>query len=233
MRAICLALLILAQFPLCGQVRLMVSPEPEGLLPFKHLPLRPAIARICNYSPTQRAIPEEVVYLSVPDIPLLISTDAATVLTTKQSQSPASIAAMLIGYGVDIAATVTGFGFVAANQRIVGLLTGGAILAPKVQKEIEAQIPTLTPFLSNLLSGSVVLPGMNGPDPSCATRRVFSVKSKKPFATQIVWIAEPPTPAPVTPAPAAPAEKTSTAVQPTDFWHQLAAGTVTPREWLL
>lgn len=162
------ALLLLIAGPLAGQVRILATPEPMEVL--RAVGLRTLglwTVTACNDSPRATMLPKERLMLALPSVRIVHTDRAKAVLSYAQGRQPRARAVQVIRYALLGAAVASGFagGSPAASAG----LAAGAGFADQFARRLEAETPSLAPWLAGLSDEPLRLdPG------SCGFRTVFA-----------------------------------------------------------
>ncbi len=171
------ALLIFAALAIShAQITVMASPEP--MIVTDSIPVRVIgmwDIRVCNENQEPARIPAEKIYMALAQLPLISASSARVVLANRRDKNKKAIAAMLLRYGLMIGTSLTAFGPVAASRNTVGALAFSGALAMDAEKQLEAGIPSIAPFIANLLDGAIEIPAHD-----CKTRTAFAAKMHAP-----------------------------------------------------
>ncbi len=165
-----------------AQVTVAYTPEPMVVL--RAMNVRDIglwSVRACNDGPAAVTVPVERLYMASGAVRLITPERARAVVLDRRSRSKKALAAQYIGYGLSIAAVLTGFGPIAASKDVIAALALGSTVAHEARRQLDAEAPDTGPFLESMLNGPVTLEAG-----ACATRTAFAAKMKAPatvFAT--------------------------------------------------
>jgi hypothetical protein len=134
-----------------AQIQVLAQPQIIDDPAFKHIRLQRWLLRICNSDQAARNLSDDTIYITVPSVPFIPGPQAAAILQGKANESVPAKIVKYIGY-IDsgaVGATVTGL--VAASSPIKAGLTIGLMVLPLIQKPLQAETPTITTLMENVL----------------------------------------------------------------------------------
>jgi hypothetical protein len=134
---------------MCAQVSVMATPDPIITMAPVHLKAAgPWTVRACNDGATAVSVPEERVFMAIPSVQLVSLNEATIILQTQQAKSVPAKLAQYAGYGLGIAAVVTGWGAVQSSVKVVGSIAAGQAIAQYMQGQASTAIPAIGPYTS-------------------------------------------------------------------------------------
>jgi len=165
---------LLACGALCGQIRVLATPEPLEVLRATGVRnLGVWTIGVCNDGKEARVVSPERIRMLLPELRIVEPSRAAALLNQGQRRSKRATLARLLAYGAALATSFTGSGLVSANPTIISALALGTVTLNQASSWTASTLPDLSPFSSNLLSSSLDLPAGG-----CATRSVFTALMK-------------------------------------------------------
>jgi hypothetical protein len=166
-----------------AQIQILAQPQIIDDPAFKHIRLQRWLLRICNPDPAPRNLSDDTIYVAVPTVPFIPGPQAAGILQGKVNESVPAKLIRYVGYANDGAVGVTVSGLVAASSPIKAGLTIGLLAFPLIQRSLQAETPSITSLMENVLGypggTPVSLPAGDSRTSGCTHYFAYSPKFSK------------------------------------------------------
>jgi hypothetical protein len=166
-----------------AQIQVLAQPQIIDDPAFKHIRLQRWLLRVCNADQAVRSVSDDTIYVAVPSVPFIPGPQAAAILQGKVNDSVPAKIVRYLGYADDGAVGITVGGLVAASSPIKAGLTLGLLLMPLIQKPLQAETPTITTLMENVLGypagTQASLPAADSRTSGCTHYFAYSPKFSK------------------------------------------------------